>query len=235
MSKNAASFAEVIVLVEGQTEQQFIKRLLAPYLATRSVYLTPIILDKPGEKGGDVRFARAKNDIGKHLKQRRDTWITLMVDYYGINPDWPGYEEAKQGRDHAERAAIMRRETARTVTELFPERDAERRFLPYVSMHEIEALYFSDPARLAEELGIEQKQIDAILAKCGEPESINNSPATAPSKRLEKLAPRFKKTVTGIAAAKSVGIETMRKKCPIFDAWLRELETLANKNDGGTP
>lgn len=235
MSKNAASFAEVIVLVEGYTEQQFIKQLLAPYLATRSVYLTPIILDKPGEKGGDVKFARAKNDIGRHLKQRRDTWITLMVDYYGIKPDWPGYEEAQQRHDHAERAAIMRRETARKVTELFPERDAERRFLPYVSMHEIEALYFSDPARLAEKLGIEQKQIDTILAECGEPEGIDNHPETAPSKRLEKLAPRFKKTVTGIAAAKSVGIETMREKCPIFDTWLRKLETLADKNNGGTP
>lgn len=71
--------AEVVVLVEGPTEQQFVKQLLAPYLAQRGIYLTPIILDKPGEKGGDVKFARAKNDIEKHLKQRRDTWLTFLV------------------------------------------------------------------------------------------------------------------------------------------------------------
>ena len=47
-----SSYAEVVVLVEGPTEQRFVKHLLAPYLADRSVYLTPIILDKPGERGG---------------------------------------------------------------------------------------------------------------------------------------------------------------------------------------
>ena len=235
MSEGRMALAEVIALVEGPTEQLFIRRLLAPYLAARGVYLTPILLDKPGEKGGDVKFVRAKNDIGRHLKQRPDTRITLMVDYYGINADWPGYAEAKQRRDHAGRATVMKQATAQAVAELFPGCDAERRFLPYVSMHEIEALYFSDPARLAEELGIEQKRIDDVLAECGEPEGIDDSPKTAPSKRLEQLVPRFKKTVTGIAAAEAVGIETMRKKCPLFDAWLRELEALADKNDGGAP
>jgi hypothetical protein len=58
------SYASVIVLVEGQTEQRLVKQLLAPYLAKSEVYLTPIILSKPGQKGGDVKFARASKDIG---------------------------------------------------------------------------------------------------------------------------------------------------------------------------
>ncbi|MCR5219574.1 MAG: DUF4276 family protein [bacterium] len=231
MSECPASFAEVIVLTEGTTEQLFVKCLLAPYLASHGVYLTPIQLSKPGEKGGDVKFARAKNDIGKHLKQRPDTRITLMVDYYGIKSDWPGHAEAKQRRDHVESAAIMRQATARAVAELFPGLDAERRFLPYVSMHEIEALYFSDPACLAEKLDVEQKRIDAILAECGEPERIDDGRETAPSKRLEALMPRFKKTVTGIAVAEAIGITTMRAKCPLFDAWLRDLESFAENNE----
>jgi hypothetical protein len=110
-----SSYAEVVVLVEGPTEQRFVKHLLAPYLADRSVYLTPIILDKPGERGGDVKFARAKNDIGRHLKQRRDTWITLLVDYYGIRGDWPGYAESKRQIDHTQKAAIMNQATAEQV------------------------------------------------------------------------------------------------------------------------
>ena len=73
------SCVEVVVLVEGPTEQRFVKDLLVPFLANKSVFLTPIIIDKPGEKGGDVKFARAKNDIEKHLKQRHDTWITLTT------------------------------------------------------------------------------------------------------------------------------------------------------------
>ena len=77
-----SSHVEVVVLVEGPTEQRLVKQVLGPYMAERMVFLTPIILDKPGEKGGDVKFARARNDIGKHLKQRDDTYVTLLVDYY---------------------------------------------------------------------------------------------------------------------------------------------------------
>lgn len=76
-----SKYAEVIVLSEGPTEQLFVKQLLAPYLAQQGVYLTPVILEKPGEKGGDVKFSRARNDIGKYLKQRKNTWVTLFVDY----------------------------------------------------------------------------------------------------------------------------------------------------------
>ncbi len=219
----------MVVLVEGPTEQRFVKQLLGPYMAKRGVYLTSIILDKPGEKGGDIKFARAKNDIGKHLKQRRDTWITLLVDYYGIRRDWPGYAESKRQTNHTKKADIMNRETAAQVQELFPEENRKRRFIPYVSMHEIEALYFSDPACLAEKIGVAQKDVDAILRECGEPEKINDHSKTAPSKRLEALSDRFKKTSTGIAIAAEIGIDKMRKGCPIFDSWIRELELLAER------
>ena len=59
--------AEIVALVEGKTEGIFISKLLAPHLARLNVYMTPIIISKPGEKGGDVRFGRVKNDIGLHL------------------------------------------------------------------------------------------------------------------------------------------------------------------------
>jgi hypothetical protein len=227
-----SSYADVVVLVEGPTEQRFIKQLLAPYMAERGVYLAPIILDKPGEKGGDIKFARAKNDIGKHLKQRGETWITLLVDYYGIRGDWPGYAESKQQMDHTGKAAIMNQATAEEVQKLFPGHNPMTRFIPYVSMHEIEALYFSDPACLARMLGVNQRLIDEILTECEEPEKINDHNTTAPSKRLEALSDRFKKTATGIAIATEIGIPKMRSSCPLFDAWLTKLEALARREDG---
>ncbi len=227
-----SSYAEVVVLVEGPTEQRFVKQLLAPYMADRAVYMNPIILDKPGEKGGDVKFARAKNDIGKHLKQRRDTWITLFVDYYGIHGDWPGYAESKQQTDHTRKAAIMNKAAAERVQQLFPEQNQASRFIPYVSMYEIEALYFSDPACLAEKLSVAQRHIDAILVECKEPEKINDNSTTAPSKRLEALSDRFKKTSTGIAIAQEIGVGKMREACPLFDSWLKKLESLAKIEDG---
>lgn len=221
-----SSYAEVVVLVEGPTEQRFIKELLAPYLSIKNVFLTPVILDKPGEKGGDVKFARASNDIEKHLKQRSDTWVTLMVDYYGIRADWPGYRDSKHESQHCRKAEIMNAATAREIEKLFPGFAPNRRFIANVSMHEIEALYFSDPAVLAEKLNVNQKLIDAILDECGEPEKINDNRQTAPSKRLEALSERFKKTSTGLAIARDVGIEQMRQKCPIFNSWILQLEKL---------
>lgn len=223
---------EVVVLVEGSTEQRFIKQVLAPYLAPSKVYLTPIILDKPGQKGGDVKFSRAKNDIGRHLKQRSNTWVSTLVDYYGIKPDWPGLAASKPLTDHAQKAATMNQATAAEVARLFPDCHPETRFIPYVSMHETEALYFSDPACLASNLGVSQQRIDAILNECGEPERINDRPETAPSKRLEQLANRFKKTTTGIAIAEQIGIPGMRAACPLFDAWIAQISALAGGAHG---
>lgn len=173
-----SSYAEVIVLSEGPTEQLFVKQLLAPYLAQQGIYLTPVILEKPGEKGGDVQFARTRNDIGKHLKQRKNTWITLFVDYYGIDSDWPGYAGSKKQTEHTRKAQIMNRATVDEVNSLFADFDSARRFIPYVSMYEIEALYFSDPHFLAEKSGVPQKSIEQILDECGEPEQINDHPTT---------------------------------------------------------
>lgn len=219
-------YAEVMVLVEGPTEQRFVKQILGPYLVDRRVFLFPVILDKPGQKGGDVKFARAQNDIERHLKQRADTWVTLLVDYYGIKTDWPGYVDSKAQREHVRKAEVLCAATSDRVQRLFPDQDPGRRFIPYFSMHEIEALFFSDPVCLSEKLGARLDHINAIIAECGEPEKINDHVETAPSKRLEKLNPRYKKTTTGMSIAESIGIETMRARCPLFHGWVSRLESL---------
>ncbi len=224
-----SDYVQVVIIVEGPTEQNFVKDLLAPYMFERGVFLTAIILDKPGEKGGDVKFARAQNDIEKHLKQRSDIFVSLMVDFYGIGADWPGYHESKKQPCHRQKAKMMNEATAAAVMKLFAKLRPEKRFIPYVSMHEIEAIYFSDPSALANGLAINQKWIDDILTECDEPEKINNDRETAPSKRLGELSNKFKKTATGIAIAKEIGIPKMRAACPLFDTWLTKLENLKTK------
>jgi len=76
-------------------------------------------------------------------------------------------------------------------------------------------------------LNINQAEIESILRKCGEPEAINDSVETAPSKRLCKLScNKYKKTTTGIAMAKRIGIRQMRECCPLFNAWVGKIENL---------
>jgi hypothetical protein len=219
-------YVEIVVLVEGKTEQIFIQDLVAPYLAHTGIYITPIQISKPGQKGGDVKFPRVQNDRGMHLKQRSDTYLTLFVDYYGINVEWPGLTKAKGEATPAGKAAQVNAATKNKVNELFENLDSDRRFIPYIAMYEFEALLFSGPDQLAEQLQVPRGSIDKILEQCGEPERINDSQHTAPSKRLESLTSRFKKTSTGIAVAKAIGLPRIRKHCPIFNGWLTEIEGL---------
>lgn len=88
---------EVMVIVEGKTEEIFIKKLVSPYLARNNIFMHATQISKPGQKGGDVKFVRAKEDFGNHLKQRPNTYVTLFVDYYGIKSDWPGLNDVRKG------------------------------------------------------------------------------------------------------------------------------------------
>ena len=216
----------VMAIVEGQTEVNFVKDILAPYLGMQGIFITPTVLSKPGQKGGDVRFVRAQRDIAKHLKQRGDTYVSLLLDYYGLGSDWPGLAAAQQQRDpKGVSTAICAATQAAVDAELREHRSGER-FVPYVSMHEFEALLFSEPSSLAAALQVKQQRIEAIIAECGEPEAIDSSAATAPSKRIAQLQPRFKKSTDSIAIAKAIGIPRIRAQCPLFNAWLSRLESL---------
>lgn len=221
-----SDYVEIVAIVEGKTEEIFIKNILQPHLANKNIFITPIIVSKPGQKGGDVKFSRVKNDIEKHLKQRPDTYLTLFVDFYGIKSDWPGIGDTKGISGSKKKAEYVNQATMDKVVGYFAKQNAERRFIPYIAMYEFEALLFSDPVVLARKLQIDESKIVSIIEECGEPENIDNSPVTAPSKRLESLSHRFKKTTTGIAILKEIGLSAIREKCPIFDGWVTTLESI---------
>lgn len=221
------SYINVIAIVEGKTEQVFIEQILAPWLAERMIFMTATQVSKPGQKGGDVRFSRVSRDIGLHLKQRADTYVTTLVDYYGVT-EWPGMDSLPTQRAPAQIAEHLNTAVMNEVNNLFAEQQSARRFIPFIALHEFEALLFSDSSILAEELGIPVANVEAVVAECGEPEAINNGRETAPSKRLNKWTPegKFGKTTQGIAIAKRIGITRMREQCPLFDAWIAQFEAL---------
>lgn len=61
------------------------------------------------------------------------------------------------------------------------------RFVPYVMMHEFEGLLFSDCERFSQGIGRPELGValQAVREQFSSPEEINDSPATAPSKRVE--------------------------------------------------
>ena len=112
--------------------------------------------------------------------------------------------------------------------------DDPSRFVPYVQMHETEALLFSDTSIMAS--GFErpdlQASLDRILQECCECEEINDHQATAPSKRIEKVFPAYRKG-SGIRAhapiiLKRIGVDRLRSACPHFNEWIATLEGLGS-------
>jgi len=217
-------YIDVIAIVEGRTEQTFIERVLAPYLAKKNIFMRATQISKPGQKGGDVKFIRAERDIGKFLKQRADTYVTQFFDYYGLK-EWPNLS-AITTQNHIEIAKILNDGAVEQIKINYKNFDAERRFIPYMAMHEFETLLFSDETILADSLNVSSEYVIAIVEECGEPEKINNSRETAPSKRLDNLIKggKFKKLVNGIIIAEQIGIDKMRTRCPLFNEWLNKIE-----------
>ncbi|MCB0080202.1 MAG: DUF4276 family protein [Caldilineaceae bacterium] len=231
------SGVEVILVVEGPTEQTFVSSVLAPYMAARGVYLRAALIGKPGHKGGNVRWDRAKIDIGNFLKQRPSTHISTMFDYFRIDPSWPGfarlqiYRATGEQLNASQKAAILEAETKKEASTAFAAFDAERRFIPYIEMHEFEALLFSDVDILAEEIGVKSERIVQIVSQYETPEEINENPMFAPSKQLAAISSGYRKVTMGISIVERIGIPQLRTACPHFDQWLRHLESLPRSMD----
>ena len=58
------------------------------------------------------------------------------------------------------------------------------------------------------------------------PEHINNSPETAPSKRLESLIPNYAKIKNGTLLSKKMRIDIILKECKHFSAWIEKIKAL---------
>ena len=69
-------------------------------------------------------------------------------------------------------------------------------------------------------------ELQQILNDFDSPEQINDSPMTAPSKRLINLFPGYEKVVFGELVASQIGLEVIRERCRHFHAWVTTLEQL---------
>ena len=221
-----SNYITVQVVVEGQTEQKFIKDVLAPYLYNKGIFMTPIVASKKGQKGGDIKFQRVKRDIVNILKQSDVDVVSTFMDYYGVK-EWPGKDSILSNSTPGQIAATMNSAAKNEISHDYDYLNPSQRFIPFIAVHEFETLLFSDTKVLAEGLGVDQATVDATVNKFPSLEHINNSRETAPSKRLEAWFPQYGKTTTGIAIAKKIPIDTMRSKCPLFNQWLTAIETIA--------
>lgn len=217
----------VHVVVEGPTEESFIKDVLSQALWPREVYLIPIILGPPGHKGGNPNYARVKKDLVTLLKQDSTAYSLTMLDFYGLGDGFPGLPLPANLPNTDKVLRIEQAMKADLIAEV-EDRRPDIRFLPYLQLHEYEGLLFSDPAAFATGIGQRHlaQQFERIRKDFATPEDINDDPTSAPSKRVIRTYPSYRKVLHGTMAARSVGIEKMRQECPHFREWIGRLESL---------
>ena len=152
-----------------------------------------------------------------------------MLDYYGLPTAFPGKTEAGNDVQCKEKFQRIVQSLSSQVTKTLGEK-AGQRFIPYIQMYEFEALLFSQPQVLADSL--QQSRLAESFARIRQqfatPEEINDSPQTAPGKRIEKLYLAYDKPVHPLLAAREIGLEAICRECHLFNDWVKGLESLAN-------
>jgi hypothetical protein len=217
------------IIAEGRTEEKFINKVLAKELVSFNVFADVRCVETSRDKnkifrGGLLNYAKAKSDILEWIKQEKDPEcrFTTMFDLYALPNDFPEYDIAKEMPPY-QRVEKLENALAADINSI--------RFIPYIQLHEFEALLFSD----IEELKIDSESpehdkaiqnLKAIALKQPNPELINDSPETAPSKRILKEIPEYEKVTAGVNVAEKIGLPRIREKCQHFNEWLNKLENL---------
>jgi hypothetical protein len=215
---------KVLILVEGQTEEAFVKNLLASHLRGLGVIAIPVIvatkrlLTGDKKRGGYVPYPRLRAEVLRLLNDSSAACVTTMLDYYGLAPEFPG-RGTPAGRTSLEKVSSVEQAWATDIN--------CARFIPYLALHEFEAMLFTEPTIIASSFGQSslQSALQNIRASFASPEDINDHEETAPSKRLGKLFPSYNKPFYGELIAERIGIGRIRGECVHFGTWLGKLES----------
>lgn len=219
------------LFAEGSTEVAFASAVLTPHLAKFKVWLnTPVLVANARKKGMTLRgggrhFGPMQNDIERRLKEDRrdDVYFTTMIDLYALYSDFPGRSVADKLRFDPYRRVESLEAAWRELT-------ADRRFIPFIQVHEFEAYLFVDMSKFVD-FECPPRAIRALQRVANStksPELIDDGQHTAPSKRIIAQFPDYKnqKTTMGPQMAEMIGLPAIRAKCPHFDAWISRLEGL---------
>ncbi len=220
-------------VVEGQTERRFVENILRPHLTDPSIWVAARCVETSRSRGrkysGGIRdYARAKRDIERWMRedQNSDARFTTMFDLYALPGDFPGCDDARQEHDPYARVRLLE--------DAFSEDIADWRFVPYLQLHEFEALLFSDPEKLQGRFDRRYTEIRRLaqVAEQFNPELINDGNETAPSKRIIREIPEYgaDKASSGPIVAERIGLTTLRMKCQHFAEWISKLEALTQSS-----
>lgn len=206
------------ISVEGQTENEFVTSVLAPHLLALDIFAATTIVQTRRAHDG-TRFVGGAVSLDRVARQIRPLlhsfdYVTTLYDFYGF-----------RGRAEGENVEALQQRLAEMLR--------HERFIPYIQKYEFENLLFGGDGVLPPTM--ESPQLSAaireVVMQSGDPELINDTRETAPSRRLDRLflthlRIHYDKTGHGPVWAGRIGLERLRLACPRFGRWLERLENL---------
>lgn len=216
----------ILALVEGQTEEAFLGRVLRPHLWNHDVdiaakiVVTRRIASGPDRKGGVTSWGQVERDLKLLCEDTGAVAVTTLMDYYGLPSDVPGMRTRPNG--HPAQRAVH-------VQKAIDTRMSESRMGSYLALHEFESLLYADPEECGNYLGEPglRAEMTAAVSNCGGPELVNDGAKSAPSKRMLAAYPAYQKAFHGPALAERIGLPSIRLACPHFDEWVTWLESFS--------
>ena len=221
-------------IVEGTSEEVFVNDVLVQHFAALGIYVSCRKIatgwdsrnGKPA-KGGLLKYSKLKADITNWIvadRGRADVWYTTMIDLYAFPKDSssPYNTNIQNTPDPYQKIQALETEIGLDIN--------CTNFIPYVQLHEFEAFIMVDVNRLKIMYPDGQANINRLKSEIGglEPELINDSYQTAPSKRIIKYFPEYEgqKAQVGPLVAEDIGMDKLRMGCPHFNEWISKLENI---------
>lgn len=219
----------VNIVVEGQTEETFVRDLLSPWFGELGIFVVARRVEtgrKRGHifRGGVSNYQKIRRDIIQWLKQRNDAWCTTMFDLYGLPQNFPGLSGVT--------SQIPPYVKVKSLETALEDDIDHRRFIPYIQLHEFESLVFTDVNKINSFYVDKRQAIERLqrhMENLDTPEMINDGPDTHPSKRIIKEIPEYydDKALVGPMVVQAIGLEKLRQSCPHFNDWICQIEKLA--------
>jgi hypothetical protein len=215
----------VYVLCEGPTEEAFVNDLLSPMLQPGGIALVPIVCltkrNKDGKKytGGVSTYGKIHGELSKLCREHSNEIVTMMFDFYQLPDDTPGKGGIPDGSVF-DKVLYLEEQIAQGI--------GSRNFIPNIILHEFEGLLFSSPEAFAC-CGLPDGSIvelQTIRDSHDSPEHIDDGITTAPSKRILKIHPAYRKLKDGVDVADEIGIDKIMDECRHFNGWVKKVMNL---------
>lgn len=113
----------LVLIVEGETEENFVNNILRPYLCSKGIYNAVQCFKTKHSKGGISKYSYIKKDI-LNIIYEKDVIVSMMIDFYRLPSDFPGFSELLDSQTHQEKVSLLeakiKEDIEKTKSKSFP-------------------------------------------------------------------------------------------------------------------